>query len=189
MGRKVGRKVESNRGINSPISSNGECWFRTTWKSKLNETLSSKKYGEYPGNLPKEFVDRCNGDDKSINFELSVYFGYKDAESHVNQNFSLERVGHPIVDADTKRDRIYAKHFLMAQTEKFGVEIEKNWDGSIIRNESFLKRQKYRDDFFESLDKDRKKANKFIHASENHESLLPLLPETRWNGEKRWEEE
>ena len=157
--------------------------------SELRETLLKEKvYGEYPGNLSKEFVDRCNGNDKSINFELSIYFDYKDAESEVNQNFRLEQIGHSIVDADTKRDRIYAKHFLMAQTEKFGVEIEKKWDGSIIRNESFLKRQKYWDDFFESLNKDEEMAKKFVHASENHESLLPLLPKTRWNGEERWEE-
>lgn len=155
-------------------------------KENLKKLMwTEEAYWKNPGNLPQEFIDQCKENDNSVKFELAVYFGYKDAEKAVNEDFLTERNNTGKVDAKEKRDRIYAKHFLMAQTEKFWVNIERRDDWGIKRNDSFLKRQNYRDNYFEQLNNDKEKLKGFIEASRKWEDITKYLPETDRNWIKR----
>ncbi len=149
-----------------------------------------KKYWNYLGNLPQEFVDKCKENDKSVNFELAVYRDI-DIEKKVNNDFLIWRnrpnnnIEDLPIDTKEKRDRIYAKHFLMAQTKKFWVQIERDEDWRIKSNESFKKQKEYRDNYFEQLWNDREKAQEYFDTVKKWEDITRFLPETDRNGVKR----
>lgn len=152
-------------------------------KSQLTETFKEEKiYGKYPGSLDKEFIDEwCKSND--IYSEIQIFLKYEDIDLACHQQNHLYPSSRRLISQTSESEKYneeltYAKYFLIAQTEKFGVNIEKakNWEG-IMRWSSFMKWYDYRKDFFDSLDNSsNENAQLFASAYKERKDLSRFLP-------------
>ncbi len=152
-------------------------------ESQLTETLSKEKvYGKYPGCLDKDFIEKwCNSDD--IYSEIQIFLKCENINLAWHQMNHLFPSGRNLISQTSKNDKYaeelkYAKYFLIAQTEKFGVKMEKAKNRSwIMMGSSFMKWYNYRESFFDSLDNlSDEDAQLFALAYNQHEDLSKYLP-------------
>ena len=164
-------------------------------KSELDEALWKEKvYGEYPGRLNPDFIKEFCGDSNDIRSEIAIFYEYYNVTLW-RYNFMrvlpwrIDLKPHNKKNWELYHESEYSTQFLIKQTWKFGVNIVKieEWlyKWRYMCDESFKKWYNYRNDFFDSLKADKKKAKAFDKAFGKWENLYSFLPETNRKGEKR----
>jgi hypothetical protein len=92
-----------------------------------------KIHGKYPGCLDKDFIEKwCNSND--IYSEIQIFLKYEDINLACHQQNHIYPSSRHLISQTSESEKhneelTYARYFLIAQTEKFGVNIEqsKNW--------------------------------------------------------------